>query len=116
MKAMSSWIFALQRGKTVVQYFNKRLVQRIAIYGWGDLGKCLENELQGTDVQVSYVIDRNKMNLDNGNMEIYSLDDTWPDVDMIVVTPFYEYQVIKKRIKEKVNCWIVSIEDIIMGE
>ena len=117
MKAMNSWICALQRGKLTVYYFNERLVQSIAIYGWGDLGKCLENELRDTNVQVRYVIDRNKNNIGDKDIKIYSLDDdTWPDVDMVVVTPFYEYQSIKERIKEKINCRIVSIEDIIMGD
>ncbi len=114
MKAMKSWIYALQRGKGAINYFNERFVQSIAIYGWGDLGKCLDNELRATNILVKYVIDRNKKYLEDKDIKIYSLDDTWPYVDMVVVTPFYEYQSIKEKIKEKINCRIVSIEDIIM--
>lgn len=113
MMAMNSWIHTLQDGKHIEQYFKKSCVNNIAIYGWGYLGKSMAYELQKTDISVKYVIDQNKYNFDDINL--YDWNDSWPEVDMIVVTPFYEYQNIRKKIKDKIKCKIISIEEVIKG-
>lgn len=111
MMAMNAWIHALQDGKHIEQYFEKNCVNNIAIYGWGYLGKSIDNELKKTNISVDYIIDQNKDNFEDSN--IYDWNDFWPAVDMIVVTPFYEYQNIRKKIKEKINCKVISIEELI---
>lgn len=115
MMAMNSWIYALQNGKQIIRFFDKMSVRNIAIYGWGYLGKCMANELQNSYVKVQYVIDQNKKDID-GDIEVYDWNDPWPDVDLIVVTPFYEYKDIRNRIKAKKKCKVASIEKIILGE
>ena len=115
MMAMNSWIYALQNGKRIIQFFEKMSARNIAIYGWGYLGKCLANELQNSYVKVKYIIDQNKKGI-NDDIEVYDWNDLWPDVDLIVVTPFYEYKDIKNRIREKIDCNVVSIEKIIIRD
>lgn len=114
MIAMYRWIRALQNGKDSSQFFLGKAVYHIGIYGWGYLGKCLAHGLQGTSVKVEFVIDQNKKGEFFGG-RIYNWEDTWPKVDMIVVTPFYEFTNIKKKIKNKIRCKVVSIEDVITG-
>lgn len=114
MMAMNSWIHSLQNGKHANEYFERRSIRSIAIYGWGYLGRCLANELHSTNIIIKYVIDINKEKLEL--FKIYDWNDPWEDVDAIIVTPFYEYQTIKKRIKEKKICKVISIEEIIKGD
>lgn len=112
MMLMNRWIHMLQCGKVSSNYFTKKAVCCIAIYGWGYLGKCLADELQGTDIKVEYVIDQNKK-ISSEDVTVYNWVDAWPEVDMIVVTPVNEYQNIRKKIKSKMKCRVVSIEEVI---
>lgn len=114
LMVMDKWIHALQSGKDITQFFKEKAIYHIGIYGWGYLGKCLADGLRGTSITVDYVIDQNKKG-DFFGGKIYNWEDTWPKVDMVVVTPLYEFINIKQKIKSKMKCKVVSIEDVITG-
>jgi len=78
----------------------------------GILGRHLVEELNDGLINVKYAIDKN-----NGNIKsltpIYGIDDSWPKVDLIVITPLYELFEIVSLIKTKVDFSILSIEELI---
>lgn len=75
-------------------------------------GKTLLNELQNTDIEVIYGIDKNAQNL-YSDVDIVSIDDTMEDVDAIVVTAITFFDDIERQLSEKADCPILSLEDVL---
>lgn len=42
-------------------------------------------------------------------------DDTLPDVDAIIVTAFFFFDEIEQELEDKIDCPIISIEDVVYG-
>lgn len=101
-----------QEGKGLEAYFKRNGYKRIAIYGMSYVGETLLEELKRTEVQVAYAIDQNKRNIPT-DIEVVSAEDFLGDVDAIVVTAISFFDEIKDVLKDKVNCPIISLEDII---
>ena len=102
-----------QLGETkIVDYLKFRGYKSIAIYGIGIFGQRLLKELSGTDIAVLYCIDKRK---DNKKVQcpIYSVEEKWPDADVIIVTPVFSYNEIKKILVTKCDCDVISLEDVI---
>ncbi len=54
------WLTININGKSILEYFEKRNIKEIAIYGYGGLGKRLYQELKQQErVKVKYIIDQN---------------------------------------------------------
>lgn len=106
---LNSWIKKKQQNKSIRNYMETNNYHSVAIYGLGDLGKLLSDELKGY-VEISYGIDRRDL---LAEYPIYKIEDDLPDVDMAIITVIDEFEEIKKMIKEKLRCPIYSIEDII---
>lgn len=111
MVAMYQWLLHINRGEEPCKYFSRHGHQRVAIYGFGMLGKILKEGLLRSQTDVSYIVDQNMIVEDQ---PVLSWDDQWDPVDCIVVTPFYAYRDIKKRIlQKKGNFNVISLEDIL---
>ena len=55
-----TWLTININGKSILEYFEKRNIKEIAIYGYGGLGKRLYQELKQQErVKVKYIIDQN---------------------------------------------------------
>lgn len=108
------WIDAIQRNKHIKDYFTKQGIETVAIYGMGELGKCLLQELEQADIKVKYIIDK-KQNCQIRNYPLYSPEDYLPEVSVIVVTPSYDYLEISEKLKKHVVAEIVSIDEILMN-
>lgn len=109
---LQQWLRLKNMGKNIDAYFMERDIRRIAIYGMGDLGNRLSEELKSSEVEVVYGIDQNKGDVFS-EIPIYSLEDELPVVDAVVVTPYLSYAQIVLKIKEKFQGKIISLEDII---
>lgn len=97
------------------KYFADNNVNSIAIYGMGLLGKMLLKEAEASGVRVSYIIDRVKKEKTDSGIEVISADsDTYPQTDLIVVTPVQDYWHIVNKVKSKTDIAIVSLEDIVL--
>lgn len=110
LKLMCRWTMDAQKGMKPVDYLIKRSWYSVAVYGVGDVGKCLLSELADSAVTVKYVIDRRQLELD---LPVYTPEDDLPAVDCIIVTAVTEYGEISRRLKKKLDCQVISIEDII---
>ena len=99
--------------KNAVEYFQHLEYKDAAIYGLGRLGLCLYEELKSTGMDVKYAIDINAAHFSYLDLKVVSPEGQLEMVDVIVVTPFFEYKKIAEELREITSCRIVSLEDII---
>lgn len=110
--AMNQWVNLKQEGKNLYSYFEEEGFHKIAIYGMSYMGETLINELRGSDIEVVYGIDRNSSRI-YSEVEIFSMEDTLEEVDAIVVTAITFFDEIEEKLAQKVECPIISLEDIL---
>lgn len=110
--AFDQWLRIRQEGKTLVEYFEKNGYKTVAIYGMKELGERLYDELEGSDIKVKYVIDKNADQI-YADVDVVTPDDELESVDVIVVTALYYFDEIAEVLGEKVDYPVVSLEDIL---
>ena len=76
------------------------------------VGVTLVEELKNTKIEVVYGIDKNADNIAS-IIDIITLKDEMKEVDAIVVTAIVFYEDIKRQLREKANCPVISLEDIL---
>lgn len=108
---MEKWMRIKMAKKTLATYFETYDYKNIAIYGMGDIGKLLLEELSGSTINVKYGIDRKATG--EGEVVVVNPDDKLEKVDAIVVTAIAYFDEIEEMLSEKVNCPIISLEDIV---
>lgn len=112
MQLFVKWMENREQGKSIASYLEKLGIRKIAIYGMSDAGKKLYSELKKSDIDVEYAIDRRYIEFDE-QLEIVTLQDSLREVDAIVVTAISEYGDILENLRAKVNCEIISLEQIV---
>lgn len=109
---MNQWVKVKQEGKHLASYFVKNGYQNIAIYGMSYAGEALLNELKGTEIQVAYGIDQNAGSV-YSDIDIVSNESNLREVDAIVVTAITFFEQIEEMLADKVQCPVISLEDIL---
>lgn len=109
---MNQWVKVKQEGKKLADYFEKKGYKRIAVYGMSYAGETLINELKDTGITVAYGIDKNANSI-YADVDIVSLDDDLESVDAIVVTAITFFDEIEGLLSGKVDCSILSLEDVL---
>ncbi len=112
LQMMNQWVRVKQEGKNLAAYFEERGYQKIAIYGMSYAGETLLNELKGTTVQTAYGIDRNAEGI-FADVDILTINDALPDVDAVVVTAITYFDEIAEKLRGKIDCPVLSLEDIL---
>ena len=109
---MNQWVKLKQEGKNVTEYFKKNGYHRIAVYGMSHAGQRLIDELKDTEIEVAYGIDKNVEAI-YADIVLQTMEEEFEEVDAIVVTAITFYYEIEEELSKKVNCPILSLEDII---
>lgn len=109
---LDNWMILLEKKSNIAEYFCKRNIKEIAVYGYGSVGRHLVTQLLKSDVNVKYVIDKRVGDKENG-IERYLPTDKIPEVEAIVVTPVAEYQEIEEKLQRRFSGEIISVEDIV---
>lgn len=109
---MQLWFRTKQKGKSVSSFFENYSYHTVAVYGAHYLGECLVEELKGSGINVKYAIDKNITSIQSG-IPVIKPDEVLEPVDLIVVTAIFYYDEIVKSLENKVNCPIVSLEDVL---
>lgn len=112
MKVYDEWLKVKQDGGSLVSYFEKRNYKNIAIYGMSYLGESLVRELRDSDIKVQCGIDKNAENI-YSSMEVLTLSDDLPKVDVIVVTAVFFFDEVAEELESLVDCPVISLEDIV---
>lgn len=109
---MNQWVKIKQKGKNIADYLKRNQYKKIAVYGMGYVGETLLMELEETDIDVAYAIDRNKDGMVS-NIKVVCPTDELGVVDAVVVTTVFYFNEIADYLKEKTDCPIISLMDIL---
>ncbi len=114
---LNRWVWVINQKKTLAEYFIKNSIKNIAIYGLGELGKRVYEELVKTDINIICFIDKKAehIKLYQGKQVIW-LDrkDILTGIEVIVVTPVYDFYDIKHNIEESLNnIQIISLKEVV---
>lgn len=109
---MNQWVSVKQEGKSLVTYFEMNGYKKIAIYGMSYAGETLVNELKNTGITVAYGIDQKADSLYT-DLDMVTMEDDLDDVDAIVVTAITFFEEIEEQLLEKVDCPVLSLENIL---
>lgn len=109
---MNQWVKVKQEGKSLASYFERNGYKKIAIYGMSYAGETLVDELKGSGVDVAYGIDKNAEGI-FADVDVMPMDDELEPVDAVVVTAITFFDEIEGQLAEKMDCPILSLEDIL---
>lgn len=109
---MNQWVKVKQEGKNLSDYFGRNNYKNIAIYGMSYAGETLMDELKDSEICVKYGIDRRAGRICE-EIDIVTMDDDLPEVDAVVVTAITFFDEIEEELGNKLNCPILSLEDIL---
>lgn len=108
----NQWLKNINKGIKLENFFKEHGYQNIAVYGGGELGFRLCEELKNSDICIKYIVDHCKVNFDNIPTKI--LGEPLEDVDIIIVTAIYDYNNICCQIKKvKKEAKVISLEKIL---
>lgn len=94
---LKRWLENRNQNKKFSDYFHQYGYRTIAIYGAGDLGRLLYEEIKDTDITVKYFVDRNGEGIREIDgipvITILEMKDK-EEVDVLVITPIGNYDTI----------------------
>lgn len=109
---LNKWMHIRDEKRDVSSYFYNHKLEHIAIYGVGGMGQHLISELCESNIKVEYVIDMDK-SIRFLKMKCKGIDDDLEEVDAIIITPTVYYDEIREKLRKKVKCPIISLEEVI---
>lgn len=109
---MNEWVKIKQQGKEIASYLIELNISRIAIYGMSYVGETLLRELENSEIQVIYGIDQKADSL-YSDIDMITMEDSFSDVDAVIVTAITYFDEIKEELSKKIECPIISLEDLV---
>lgn len=109
---MNQWVKIKQENKSIADYLEKNGYKQIAVYGMNYVGETFLAELDNTNVVVKYAIDKNAERI-YADVDVVLPDDQLQNVDAVIVTPITFFDEIEEMLSKKLDCPIISLEDIL---
>lgn len=109
---LNQWLMLRQEGKTLEKYFLDNNYKTIAIYGMGEMGNRLYDELKDTQIQVKYGVDKKADNT-YSEIDVVEMDKDMETVDAVVVTAVFAFEEIENELQERVDWPVISLEDVV---
>lgn len=110
---LNQWLILAKEGKTLEEYFVENGYKTIAIYGMGEMGNRLYDELKNsTVVEIKYAIDKNAAST-YSELNVIDVDDEMDEVDAVIVSAIFAFDEIEEELSEKISCPIISLEDVV---
>lgn len=114
IRALDSWMDLRERGLSIESIIKDNGYDSVAIYGFGVLGRRLYKELQGGNIKIDYIVDKKLCGQGDG-VTIVSPDNDLPETELLIITAIGDYLAIRKSMKKKLDCPIISFEDVVYG-
>lgn len=111
-KMMNQWVRVKQKGKSLAAYLEGKGYRKVAVYGLSYAGETFVEELKGSNITVIYGIDKNAGSI-FFDADVFSVDDELPETDAVVVTAITFFDEIEEKLSAKLDCPIISLEDIL---
>lgn len=115
-KMLYLWLKNKLNNKNLEDYFLKNQINTIAIYGAGNLGELLYDELKNSNkIHIKYFIDQSNINGNLYKIPIINLEQIHnvEEIDFIIVTPIYAYDEIRENLNKLGFKKLMCIDDII---
>ena len=109
---LKEWLLLHIKEKRISDYFDRNNYHKIAVYGMAELGQFFVMELENSGLDVKYGIDRRAETI-AAEIPVLTLEDDLPPVDVVIVTAVYYFNQIADCLKDKLECPVISIEDIL---
>ncbi len=113
---MDKWLeyYEKQEQVEVESYFSENNISKIAIYGYGKMGKHFAYVAERIGLEIVYILDL-RLEQNKCEYQLRSMDDDLTGVDCIVVTPIVEAAEIKRELSERYFGKIMSLEDLFLN-
>lgn len=112
-RILNQWMRLKEKNESLEKYFVENHFRTIAIYGMGVMGKHLAEELNNSDkVKIVYGIDK-AADMITCPFRMLKIEEELPYVDAIIVTAILEFDDIRDKIREKMDCPIISLEEVL---
>lgn len=111
-KMLNKWLYLKNVDIPIKKYLEDKGLKRIAVYGLGDIGKRLIEELQNDNFVVEYAVDA-KADMLFADFPLYLAKDELPDIDVMIVTVLYEFEEIKMQMPDRLKEKCISLETIV---
>lgn len=111
-KILFQWNNIFQRNIRITNYFIKRNISRIAIWGRGDLCKCLLRELKNI-IEVMCIIESHPMSKQYESICVVKPVEIPTNVQVVVVIPVYDMDNIRKKKTEDKVYKLIGIDEIL---
>lgn len=109
---MERWLTLHEEGKTIPRILKERGISTIALYGLGKIGKHVAWELKDSEVTILYAIDRIVSGMYD-EIPVKKVDESFPIVDAVIVTAVYDFEEIEEMLKNRIDCPVISLEEIL---
>ncbi len=99
---LTRWLDNNMNHKKISDYLKKRNLNNIVIYGMGKLGELLYKELINSKIDIPYTLDSNIDNIKINQFKSKTMEevDNSIDIDVVIITPIYAAELIKRDIKK----------------
>lgn len=115
LQLLDQWMALREQGCSLADKLFEFGYTKIAVYGYGTLGRHLGTELIESKVTMEYIVDQQKDKI-SADVPVYLPEEVLPETELVVVTAVYDYDEIYKRLREKSDCKIISLEALIFEE
>lgn len=109
---LDKWLTLKNRNINLSSYFDRNDMQRIGVYGLGVLGEHFLSELEDSNISIEYLVDKRDY-ISWKNLQCFKPTDSLPEVDCLVIIPFWDFEEVHNQISEKIQMKCISIEQII---
>ncbi len=105
------WVKAKQNICAGKRYFGE---PKVAIWGKGRYCKLLMKELETQNIEVKCIIETQPLDKAFEGIPIVAIDNLYPDIDTIIVVPYYDIENIKDRVcRYRGDIKVVGIDEYI---
>ncbi len=107
------WIRTGQDGKKIAKYLWENGWERVAIYGYAQIGKLLEGELAQSGIAVGCILDKRPLGSARYGMEIRRPEDGDHSVNAVIVTAVSDFGEIKTELNHLGYRNVVPLQEIL---
>lgn len=109
---MDQWLILKQEEKSIDRYIRRRGWHFVAVYGMAIYGRHVIRELERTDLEIVYCLDRRKMEPYRG-IKVLEPIGKLPSADVIINTVLYDHVNIKSYLAKITDIPVVCLDDVV---
>lgn len=114
-RMLSKWTDIYIDRQRIGDYLQDNGMRRVAVYGWGDLGRKLYRELSQCGIDVGYVLDQNVTQSGVEGLAVHRPIRDDESVDAVIVTVLGGFGDIRNLLESYGYCDILSLDSVLDG-